>query len=82
MVDIDDYITGHEDDEETFNFEEFRKTLFKWSADIGEELKKNPYDMTLLCVNAVLDSVTEIVYDNIIATNQNDIEYRNEDKED
>lgn len=64
MIDIDDYVTGHEDDITKFDYNGFMNDISKWHKQIKYDLKKEPYDMTLLCVNAVLDSVKDIIYDN------------------
>lgn len=69
MINVDDYVTGHEDDIEEFDLEGFKKELFEWHNQIKEDLKKNKYDMTLLCVDAVLSSVKDLIYDNTIVTN-------------
>lgn len=74
MIDVDDYVTGHEDDITRFDYEGFMNDISKWHNQIKEDLKKEPYDMTLLCVNAVLDSVECIVYDNTETYNPYDPE--------
>lgn len=69
MDNVDDYITGHEDEVEQFDYENFRKELNEWHNTIKEDLKKNRYDMNLLCVNEVLNSVEDLMYDNTFYTN-------------
>lgn len=77
MINVDDYVTGHEDDITRFDFEGFKKDITKWHDQIKEDLKKEPYDMTLLCVNAVLDSVDGLIYDNTEIYNPHDIDQQN-----
>ena len=69
MTDIDDYVTGHEDDVIEFNFDDFNSDIWKWHNQIEEDLRKEPYDMTLLCVNAVLNTVRDYIQDNTIIHN-------------
>ena len=66
MDNVDDYVTGHEDEIEQFDLENFKKELYEWHNSIKEDLKKDKYDMTLLCVDAVLGSVEDLIYDNTI----------------
>ncbi len=69
MDNVDNYITGHEDEVEQFDYENFRKELNEWHNTIKEDLKKDRYDMNLLCVNEVLNSVQDLIYDNTFYTN-------------
>ena len=51
---------------EKFDLENFKKELTEWHDFIIEDLKKDKYDMTLLCVDAVLGSVEDLIYDNTL----------------
>lgn len=49
-----------------FDAENFEKEIFEWHETIKEDLKKDKYNMNLLCVDAVLSSVKDIIYDNTL----------------
>lgn len=77
MVDIDDYVSGHEDDVEKFDFKEFKKAIYKWHGQVEDDLKKDKYDMTLLCVNAVLNTVEDYMSDCTIIESTYNTSYSN-----
>lgn len=56
-----------------FDFENFQKEIREWHEMIKEDLKKDKYDMTLLCVDAVLGSVEDIIYDNTLINYEENI---------
>ena len=68
MNNVDDYVTGHENDEESFDFENFNKGFSRWRNQIEEDLKVNRYDRNLLCINEVLQTVQDMIYDNTIVS--------------
>ena len=66
MIDVEDYVTGHEDDIEEFDLLGFYKSFNSWRESIDAELKESKYDMTLLCIREVLSTVYDMVRDNTI----------------
>lgn len=66
MIDVDDYVTGHENDTEEFDLDEFRKSFYAWKDSIVEDLDRFKYDMNLLCIREVLSDVSKMIMDNTI----------------
>lgn len=66
MIDVEDYITGHEGDIEEFDLLGFYKSFNSWRESIDAELKESKYDMNLLCIKEVLSTVNDMVRDNTI----------------
>ena len=66
MIDVDDYVTGHENDIEELDIDAFRKSFYAWKDSITEELDQFKYDMNLLCIREVLSDVDKMFMDNIV----------------
>ncbi len=66
MDNVDDYVTGHEDEIEQFDLENFKKELKEWHDFIIQDLKKEPYDLHLRIVDDVLGSIECMIEDNTL----------------
>lgn len=73
MLNVDDYVTGHENDQVEFNLNGFQSDIQKWLDNINDDLTKNPYDITCLCVREVLGTVRDLIYENTIINYEYDI---------
>lgn len=66
MIDVDDYVTGHENDTEELDIDAFRKSFYSWKDSVNGELDSFKYDMNLLCIREVLSDVDKMLMDNTV----------------
>ena len=56
----------HEDEINCFDLENFKKELKEWHDFIIKDLKNEPYDLHLRCVDDVLGSIECMIEDNTL----------------